>query len=320
MPAARGSASSARVGAGNLRRVGAICVLVSFGFQASASAQQPPGEPSFDVVSVRQVAPEGPWLRAPGMPPINHLTPGRFRLSMATAQYLILYAYQVKELQLVGGPDWLATDRFEINATTAAGFPLATVAEHLPGMLREVLTDRFNLQIHTEKRLLPAYALVREGRNGRPRPGLRPSTVDCDAVDRERFLASQGRGVPVPATNRLPGVTATGGSRCSSRVGPGIVVADGTRVQHLADSLMTFGRLDRMVVDRTNLTGTFDVELKWTPADTGLEGGQRDQTVALPEGPSLFSALQEQLGLKLEPREELLDVIVIDRIERPTPN
>jgi uncharacterized protein (TIGR03435 family) len=71
--------------------------------------------------------------------------------------------------------------------------------------------------------------------------------------------------------------------------------------------------LDRFVVDRTNLTGTFDIKLRWTPFQAAQSGVQQD-------APTLFSALQEQLGLKLEPREELIDVVVIDHIERPTPN
>jgi uncharacterized protein (TIGR03435 family) len=218
-------------------------------------------------------------------------------------------------LQLVGGARWIGEDRFDIVATVSAGIPLAAAGDRLPEALGEVLRDFFKLQIHTEQRRLPAYALVTARRDGRPGQGLRPSSVDCAAVNRERFLATDG-GARMAGAASLPKV----GSPCGSRVGPGTLTVDGTTLKSLADTLMTYGGLDRFVVDRTNLTGNFDVELQWTPSEVALGVNQAGRDPALQAAPSLFSALEEQLGLKLEPREELVDVIVIDHIERPATN
>jgi uncharacterized protein (TIGR03435 family) len=298
-----------------LRHLAAILAVVGCVPPAGAHAQQPSGESVLEVVSVRPaLLTRHPWVRVPDAPPQMRMTPGRFTAFMATVRYLIQYAYKVRPLQVVGGPRWIGEDRFDIEATVSAGIPLAVANARLPEALGEVLRDRFKLQIHTEQRRLPVYALVTAHRDGRLERGLRPSTVDCAAVNRKRFLATQG-GADMAAKASLPNF----GSPCGSRVGPGTLTIDGTTLQNLANTLMTHGGLDRFVVDRTNLAGNFDIELQWAPSDVAFGVNQSGRTPAL-QAPSLFTAIEEQLGLKLEPREELVDVIVIDQVERLAPN
>jgi uncharacterized protein (TIGR03435 family) len=226
---------------------------------------------------------------------------------MTTARGIIVTAYRVNDRRLLGGPSWITTDLFEINGKTSTGLAVAALADQLPDLLRGVLEDRFKLQVHTEQKRLPAYALVRARQDGRMGPGLHPSAVDCAAMNRERFVAAQEKGAVAPADV----------ANCSSRTGPGTLLAKGITMRGLADMLPS-GDLERIVVDRTDLAGTFDVELRWLPIV--VDANPPGQPVSLPDAPSLFSALQEQLGLRLEPREELVDVIVIDHIEHPTPD
>ena len=298
----------------SMRYLAAILTVVGCGLQAGVRAQQP-GTPVLDVVSIRPALLREPWTRVPDFPPQIRLIPGRLTVFMATARYLILYAHRANELQLEGGPRWIGDDRFDIAATVSAGIPLAAATDRLPDALSEVLRDRFKLQIHTEQRRRPAYALVMARRDGRLGRGLRPSSVDYAAVNRQRFLATEG-GARMAGAASLPRV----GSACSSRVGPGTLTVDGRTLQSLADTLMTHGGLGRFVVDRTNLTGNFDIDLRWAPSEVASGVNQSGRASVLLDSPSMFSALEEQLGLKLESREELVDVIVIDHIERPAPN
>jgi len=270
------------------------------------SQTAPSGRASFDVVSIRPVVTGRGPLIFPAMPATIRLTPGRVHLGMTTARGAIMTAYGAKDRQLLGGPSWITSDRFDIDAKSSEDVPVATLARQLPELLRGVLQDRFLLRVHMERRRLPAYAFVRAHEDRHLGPGLRPSTLDCEAVNRERFVAVQER--------RAPSVDS---ATCSSRTGPGLLVAEGITMTSLADMLPT-GAVERVVVDRTDLSGTFDVELRW--ASSGFRAGPPEPSASLFAGPSLFTAIQEQLGLKLEARDEWIDVIVIDQIERPTPN
>jgi uncharacterized protein (TIGR03435 family) len=162
-------------------------------------------------------------------------------------------------------------------------------------MLRALLADRFQLIVHTETREAPMYALVFARDDGRLGPGLRKASVDCEAV--------QAPGTPTAAESNL----------CQSEVG-GAILGRGQRISTLARSLSLF--TDRPVVDRSGLNGGFDFELRFPELNTppNAAGPRSDPSSGV------FTALQEQLGLKLESIRGNLEFIVIDKVEHPSEN
>jgi uncharacterized protein (TIGR03435 family) len=202
------------------------------------------------------------------------ITPeGRVSAHNYTVWNLIRWAYRVRELQLSGGPGWIKTQGFDIEARPASPVSRDKVDE----MLRMLLTERFQLKVHTESRNLPAYALVVS--NGGSK--LQPST-----------------GTSGPRNTKL-----------------GQLIMPKMSVAELAQ-VLEFD-LGRPVIDRTGLTGDFAIHLEWTrePDRTAAGDFPSDQS-----RPSIFSALQEQLGLKLESVKAPVDVLVIDRVELPSAN
>ncbi len=212
--------------------------------------------------------------------------------------------YQLlQDAQLVGGPTWLTSDRFDIVATVAGNPP----PEQIPLMLRALLADRFKLVIHTERRELPIYALVLARRDGKLGARISPATFDC--------LAARGRATGAPPTPPAP----SGRVPCGLRFRPGNVVGEGISLAQLADRLAPF--VNRVVIDQTGLAGNFDLDLEWTPDQWKPQLAEvPQQPQSIPNGPSLFTALQEQLGLKLEPTRGPVDVLVIDSVSQPTPD
>ena len=188
---------------------------------------------------------------------------------------IILGAYGLRSYQLAGGPDWIDSTRFDIVGRAPEGVPRDTA------MLRTLLTDRFRLKTHTETRQIPVYSLVLARDDRRFGPQLRPSTLDCAVT------------------------------RCTASVLSGKIQTNGYSMAQLAQLLT--GNVDRMVIDRTGLTGVYDLELAWTPDTGAAEAVTRD-------APVLFTATVEQLGLKLQPAVGPVDVLVIDLVERPTPD
>lgn len=154
--------------------------------------------------------------------------------------------------------------------------------EQLQLMLRSLLADRFKLVVHKETRNLPAYALVLARRDGKLGPSLRRSEADCSPANRQQAPAGS----------------------CGFRISDGTVAGRGATLEKLAAELILTGRL---VVDRTGLAGNFDIDMKWTPDELGTNA-------------ELFTALQDQLGLKLEAIRAPVEVIVIDSAQRPAAN
>jgi uncharacterized protein (TIGR03435 family) len=225
---------------------------------------------------------------------------GRFTATGALLVDLIRYAYGFNSLgsrsQVVGGPAWITTSRFDIVATSQGQPTLA--------MLQALLEDRFKVVAHIEKRDTLVYALLRE-QEGRLGHAIHPSTSTCE-----------GAGMTLPSTS-LPTT-----NRCGIRGRPGSYTGEGTSMAQLARTLGNFPAIDRVVLDRTGVTGVFDWSLQWTPSfNPGISPDA--SPVANPgadEGVSIFSALREQLGLKLEPQRDAVDVLVIKRAERPMPD
>jgi uncharacterized protein (TIGR03435 family) len=265
--------------------------------------------------------------------------PGRFTATNVPVRNLIQNAYRLQPFQLVGAPGWIGTDRFDIVAKADGTLdppPFAadqqTGPSRLQLMLRALLAERFKLMAHTETRELPVYALTLARSDGRLGGQLRRSTTDCATLALTRrggpggapgpggtgALAKggpDGRGIglgpgPMPAQGERP--------PCGVRVGPGSIMAGGVSASQLARELSSW--LNQIVVDRTGLTGTFDVDLTWTPDQFSQGRGELPSgSVAIdPSGPSIYTAVQEQLGLKLESQQGSVDVLVIDHVEQPT--
>lgn len=279
-------------------------LLSSFVLGASAPllGQAPDQKPlTFEVASIR--------------PNTTHddrgsvgLPPGRFMGTSLSLRSLLRFAYDLQDFQLVGGP-WLNDDRFDIVAKAADAQINAAgqvPTDMLRAMIRTLLADRFKLVAHRETRQLPIYALVVAPGDGRLGPQLHPASVDCAA------LRLSGQAPPPPRD---------GIQVCGGQLRPGHVTLNGFALFELAINLSTW--VDRVVVDRTGLQGPFNVNLEWAadlrPAHDATDAAH-EVTPTDQSGPSLFTAIQEQLGLRLESTKGPVDVLVIDHVERPTPD
>jgi uncharacterized protein (TIGR03435 family) len=208
------------------------------------------------------------------------------------------------------GLDWINNERFDINAR-ADGDPSPEVTN---GMLRQLLADRFSLRVHTEQRELDVYALVVAREDGRAGPDLRVSAVDCAAVEaarRQRVASGEPPAARQVATTK-PGDRPECGMRSMMMNGMQRLTAGGMPVGAMAAVIQQ--TVGRPVVDRTGLNGRFDFDLQFSGTGPLATADRADAPV------SVFTALQEQLGLKLDSRKEKVDVLVIDQVERPTPN
>jgi uncharacterized protein (TIGR03435 family) len=213
---------------------------------------------------------------------------------------LIATLYRLPAFRLIGGPEWVKTDRFDVIGTV--GFPVSLDEKRSMG--RSLLEDRFKLKMHRETREGRIYTLLLAREDGTLGPRLTRSTVECPAIfggrSRSRTLnrfRSQEDGLPpcvaVRSRRRIQG--------------------NGIQMDVLASALGTM--LREAVVDRTGLTGTFNVDLEVT---------RDSRTTQPPEAPTraerIFISLQDQLGLKVEPTKGPVDVLVIDHVERPLPD
>jgi uncharacterized protein (TIGR03435 family) len=293
-----------------MRRAGLIA-LFALVFAGVLSAQT---TRSFEVASVK-----------PGTPGdstafIQLQQGGRLLVRNIPLERLITWAYQLRsnDERLIGVPDWIKTEKFSIDAKAPEGVvalgSISAVGAPGPGllMLRAVLAERFQLALHTETRELPVYHLVAANADGRLGPKLTRADIECPAL-----------GAPL----RSP---AGGPPRCTVLLGMNRMVFRNQPMVQLADYLS--GRMRRLVVDRTGLTGLFDFEMTWTPDQPPPAGTPDRITVGGteidltggapydPNGPAFLTALREQLGFRLESARGPVEVFVIDRIEPPTPD
>jgi uncharacterized protein (TIGR03435 family) len=278
-------------------RHAAIALVLAVAAASSLDAQAPASRPAFDVASVKRNTSGGTAMRI--------IWPrGRFSAVNVLVRQFIEVAYQVESFRIAGGPGWIGADRFDIEATVVAELPPARrgLPEPIQMMMRTLLADRFKAVTHWEKRPQTIYTLVRAKANGGLGPKLRKSEVDCPTL-----MASAARGGPLPPP-----------SMCGVQRRPGGLLAGGLPIAQLVGYLTT--SLQRVVVDRTGLAGDFNVDLTWTPDQPPPDGAPSAPDVpdVRSAGPSLFTALQEQLGLKLESARGPVDVLVIDHVDRPT--
>ncbi|HTA46306.1 MAG TPA: TIGR03435 family protein [Bryobacteraceae bacterium] len=211
---------------------------------------------------------------------------GRFSATAITVQTLLRAAYRIQNYQLAGAPGWFSTRRYDIVAKAEGNPPPQQQ------FLQALLKNQFKLAVHNETRELPAFALMMAKTDGKAGPQLRESDFDCGS-----YLASAH---PLPEPDKV--------SPCSGRINMGSLSAKAIPIAQLATSLAAF--VGRFVADRTGLTGRFDVALTWTPDEAAADGA----------GPSIFTAIQEQLGLKLVSEKAPVEVLVVDHVEEPASN
>ncbi len=244
---------------------------------------------------------------------------GRYTVINMPLRNLIINAYGLQGTQLVGAPDWIASERFDINAKAneELGPPVSRDGpSQIQLLMRSLLAERFKLSVHRESREMPIYHLILARSDGRLGPELKPSTVDCRALIEAR--KAEGLMPELPKPGERP--------QCGARVGFGELAAGGQPLLELITLLSA--TVQRNVVDRTGLSGNFDIHLKWTPDQlpprpAGMPANERIRINGVeidPNGPSIFTAVQEQLGLKLDAQRGPVEVLVIDHIERPTPD
>lgn len=227
--------------------------------------------PTFEVATIRPAAPS-----PDGHTHINYPSGDRFSAINITLIALMQWAYDMPAKQILDGPSWLTSTRFDIEAiadTSGQSKSIVSDPKHdlKRRMVQSLLADRFRLKLHQDTRILPAYDLV---------------------------VAKGGMKLQPTQSNGK-----------SIGVGNAHFNGQGLSMALIAEELSQIS--GRIVVDKTNLTGRYDLKLQWTPDDAPTTENS---------APSLFTAIQEQLGLKLEPAKEPVSVLVIDHIDAPTPN
>ena len=262
-----------------MSRQAVVLAVVVGGLALSAHAPEQE-RPAFDVASVKPRTLPGTILSAPqGARP-----GGAFGMVNSTVARLVMYAYDLPDYQLIGGPGWMRTDRFDIAARAGQDASVPDIRR----MLQSLLEDRFKLRTHTEQREMALYKLVMARGDGRLGPNIKESDDECTR------LVQRPPDVPAGA------VTVTG---CST-------------VAHLAES--SSRTMAAPVTDATGLVGLFEYAFYYSSGGDGLTA----TTSIAPDiaAPSYPTALQEQLGLKLEANRGAVEVLVIDSVERPTPD
>jgi uncharacterized protein (TIGR03435 family) len=264
-----------------------------------AHAQTADTPVSFEVASIKQS--EASHARGSMGPQPG----GRFVMVNGTAQSLITFAYNraLDDLAL-GIPSWVRSERYNVNAK--AQNPAPTFDE-LRLMIRALLRERFQLQARQTQQPQSIYALVTARSDGGLGPKLQKASVECDTL---RAQIAAGKAPPL----RPPSPTGPA-SPCTMRSRPTSLNSGGTSMPALARVLT--GLVGRTVTDRTGLAGDFTFELEFEPTGFGFSVSDSADRSDLP---SIFTALPEQLGLKLESTRGPVDVLVVDRIERPTPD
>lgn len=240
----------------------------------------------FEAASIKPSPPVAMGMMKVG---ISMMPGGRISMAGITVRLLIQQAYGVKDFQVVGGPDWMRSERYDITAKPEG----AATQDQVKVMIQAMLRDRFKLVFHRETKELPTYALV-VAKGG---PKLKAAEMSVGGGE-------GGRGGQVRIMGR------------------GRFEADGVPVSALANSISN--ALGRSVIDKTELQGIYDFRLEWTPEerDGGMMKGPAGDGSAPSDNPgaSIFTVLQDQLGLKLESTKGPVEILVIDHAERPTEN
>jgi uncharacterized protein (TIGR03435 family) len=285
------------------RAVSASILASAIGF-GPVSAQSPDGSrPRFAVVSVKPNKTGGPLTFG--------VQGGRFVATNIPIKLLIQRAYSTPSRgllpeQIVGSVPWMDSDRFDIEAKPDGDMRTMS-PDQLVAMIRALLDDRFRLTTHRETRELPLFNLV-AGKNG---PKLKPSASQLPPTRPTQSANASMSGPPPRGTTRIV-PTSSGNQTMLTLAGTAVPVSDPNTdlpLPMLVNLVQSYA--GRPVQDKTGLKGLYDFQLQFVP-DTLSAGTD--------SGPSLFTALEEQLGLKLEPGRGPVEVLVVDRIQKPSEN
>ena len=267
-----------------LRRALVLAIVIALAESGRAGEQL--GAATFEVVSIKRNT-ENPPRASIGIRP-----GGQFVMVNMEIRALISSAYPTDTSEYIGAPDWVLTERYDVTAKAPEG----TAREDMQPMFQALLAERFKFKGHYETREEPIFALVLAREDGRLGPEIQKIDVDCATR-----TAAARRGEPVQPLSTLP----NGVLPCSMKAGGGQIVSGGMTMAGLGRSIQ--GGTGRVIVDRTGLDGNYAFTLTYT------SNPQPDS-----DRPSIFTALQEQLGLKLESARGPVRVFVIEHIERPT--
>lgn len=287
-----------------------LAVLVTSVVTASAQTRTPPeATEKFDVATIKPN--KDP---VPGRVPQGSFEgrPGRFRASQATLLELITTAYDLFDHEVFGAPAWATSDRFDIVATTTAS-ESSDQNDRMRRMLRALLAERFTLVAHEERREMPIYTLAVARPDRKLGARLRPFEGEC-ADDLSKFVVPDLNKGPMPATDPRQGPIV-----CIAGIAVGRISARGIELSNLTTMLSRLPAVRRRVIDRTGLTGKFDYDVEWTPT-TAPAGVVMPADRPAESGPNIFTAVQEQLGLRMESGKEPLRVLVIDGASQPSPD
>jgi uncharacterized protein (TIGR03435 family) len=289
---------------GRVRRITPLVLVLLF--VAGLAAQTPP---AFEVASVKANR-SGENRVGFGFPP------GGLTATNMPVRALIIQAYRLQEYELVNLPGWAADERFDVTARSS--HPQASADERRV-MLQALLADRFKLRMHPETREMAMYSLVFARDDQRLGPGLTPSPIDCAARSRGTEPSAAAPPAPTPPAGEQPL------PECGISLGmtPAASFLRGGSVAFPEIVRLIATNLGRPVVDKTGLVGAFNIRMRFHSQSSGLPGmpvRPPGGAAATPDDsvPSLTTAVQEQLGLKLEPGRAPVPIQVVDSVERPT--
>ena len=282
------------------RRTQFVVAVLALTAGIGAAAQGAPPSPlRFEAASIRPSPPGGPPISG------TTISGNRLRATNATLLSLIRAVHfgegLISEHQFVGGPDWIRSERWSIDAVAA----MAPTRTEFNDMLRQLLVDRFKVRVRREQREQPIFALLVARDDRRIGAQLTSVTVDCAAY-KAAFERLQPRAPREPGAPLQP-------TTCDTLLSAG---PEGTRIAGRAVEMSVLARtltsyFDAPVLDRTGLPGLYDYDLNFV----------RDLSLApSANGVSLETALREQLGLRVERQRAPMDVLVIESAERPTPD
>ena len=261
-------------------------------FTRLIAAQDLGNQVAFDVVSIK-LNKSGDLSRGLGMPP------GRYMVVNSPIFDSITLAFGVRDEYVVNAPRWVRAELYDIIAAVSTPVPV----DQTRAMIRTMLVERMRLKSHTEMREVTSYVLVTARPDHRLGPAMRPAAQDCAPI----LASARAKNAPPPIPEPGHGV------QCGVRSARGSLSAGGVTLDILARVLTN--QLGAPVTDQTGLTGSYDVELEWSPAS--VERPTAD-VPAVDGKPSLTTAVQEGLGLSLRKSKTSVPYLVIDHIERPT--
>ena len=285
----------------------ACLVFVAHSAAAQSTAPKPIDAAPSTVFEAASIKPQAPSSDGSIRTMVRYPTNGRLTSAGATVKTLICVAYGLSDFQVLGGPNWIEEDRYDVLAT-----PGSALEEQLQKMksddntqakrqmLQALLADRFKLILHHDTKELPIYGLV-VAKSGSKLQETKPDDANPDAAN-----------APAHPTNK-------GRMRMSIDSGSIEITATGMAMDGLARQLAS--QLHSTVQNNTGLKGIYDFTLRFTPDDAPMDAsGGANASLADNGGTSIFAAVQDQLGLKLESKKGPVEIVVVDHVDKPSDN